>query len=179
MQVCLLHQSQRPLLSLRLSGVHSGEGMAGVFSYESSEIDWCEDNYRHSEHVVESFNTVNWKLFIQETFAVALSAQQLQLKATLWTCDRFNVFPADEQLHFLHYLSHHALPSAPVCQREELGDPPGLGHDDFCRSVLSFFLYLNQLQPYVCKINPRNVLYLWNRLTQYRWNRYHKKCVIK
>lgn len=91
---------------------------------------------------------------------MVLPAQQLQLKATLWTGDRFNVFPADEQLHFLHYLSHHALPSAPVRQREELGDPPGLGHDDFCRSVLSFFLYLNQLQPYVCKINPRNVLYL-------------------
>lgn len=64
--MCLLHQSQRPLSSLRLSGVHSGEGMAGVFSYESSEIDWCEDNYRHSEHVVESFNTVNWKVFIQQ-----------------------------------------------------------------------------------------------------------------
>lgn len=32
--------------------------MAGVFSYESSEIDWCEDNYKHSEHVVEYFNTV-------------------------------------------------------------------------------------------------------------------------
>lgn len=153
MQVCLLHQSQRPLLSLRLSGVHSGEGMAGVFSYESSEIDWCEDNYRHSEHVVESFNTVNWKLFIQETLAVALPAQQLQLKATLWTGDRFNVFPADEQLHFLHYLSHHALPSAPVCQREELGDPPGLGHDDFCRSVLSFFLSLFKPTSAVCLQN--------------------------
>lgn len=29
-----------------------------VFSYESSEIDWCEENYKHSETVAEYFNTV-------------------------------------------------------------------------------------------------------------------------
>uniref|UniRef100_A0A8D0CYT7 Alkaline ceramidase n=1 Tax=Sander lucioperca TaxID=283035 RepID=A0A8D0CYT7_SANLU len=28
--------------------------MAGVFSYESSEIDWCEDNYKYSEHTLHS-----------------------------------------------------------------------------------------------------------------------------
>ncbi|PWA21091.1 hypothetical protein CCH79_00009417, partial [Gambusia affinis] len=33
--------------------------MADVFAYESSELDWCEDNYRYSEHVVEYFNTVS------------------------------------------------------------------------------------------------------------------------
>uniref|UniRef100_A0A3P8SGS1 Alkaline ceramidase n=1 Tax=Amphiprion percula TaxID=161767 RepID=A0A3P8SGS1_AMPPE len=39
--------------------------MAEVFSYESSEIDWCEDNYKHSEHVVEYFNTMsNFVFFI-------------------------------------------------------------------------------------------------------------------
>ncbi|XP_062280723.1 alkaline ceramidase 1 [Scomber scombrus] len=37
--------------------------MAGVFSYESSEIDWCEDNYKHSEHVVEYFNTISSFVF--------------------------------------------------------------------------------------------------------------------
>lgn len=31
-----------------------------MFSYESSEIDWCEDNYKHSEHIVESFNMVSF-----------------------------------------------------------------------------------------------------------------------
>uniref|UniRef100_A0A669B7Q2 Alkaline ceramidase n=1 Tax=Oreochromis niloticus TaxID=8128 RepID=A0A669B7Q2_ORENI len=31
--------------------------------YHSSEIDWCEDNYRHSEHVVESFNTMSSFIF--------------------------------------------------------------------------------------------------------------------
>lgn len=46
-------------LFLCLTGVVSSEKMAGVFSYESSEIDWCEDNYKHSEHVVEYFNTVS------------------------------------------------------------------------------------------------------------------------
>ncbi|XP_031164340.2 alkaline ceramidase 1 isoform X1 [Sander lucioperca] len=40
-------------------GVYSSEKMAGVFSYESSEIDWCEDNYKYSEHVVEYFNTMS------------------------------------------------------------------------------------------------------------------------
>lgn len=42
-----------------LTGVYSSEKMAGAFSYESSEIDWCEENYKHSEHVVEYFNTVS------------------------------------------------------------------------------------------------------------------------
>nr|XP_020458363.1 alkaline ceramidase 1 [Monopterus albus] len=37
--------------------------MAGIFSYESSEIDWCEDNYKHSEHVVEYFNTMSNFIF--------------------------------------------------------------------------------------------------------------------
>lgn len=46
--------------SFRLSGVFSSERMAAVFSYESSEVDWCEDNYKHSEHVVEYFNTVRF-----------------------------------------------------------------------------------------------------------------------
>uniref|UniRef100_A0A672JME4 Alkaline ceramidase n=1 Tax=Salarias fasciatus TaxID=181472 RepID=A0A672JME4_SALFA len=30
---------------------------------KSSEIDWCEDNYRHSEHVVEFFNTMSSFVF--------------------------------------------------------------------------------------------------------------------
>ncbi|XP_023699439.1 alkaline ceramidase 1 isoform X1 [Paramormyrops kingsleyae] len=35
----------------------------GVFSYESSEVDWCEGNYQHSENVVEFFNTVSSFIF--------------------------------------------------------------------------------------------------------------------
>ncbi|XP_028857303.1 alkaline ceramidase 1 [Denticeps clupeoides] len=37
--------------------------MADVFSYQSSEVDWCEDNYRHSENVVEYFNTMSSTVF--------------------------------------------------------------------------------------------------------------------
>ncbi|XP_031430979.1 alkaline ceramidase 1 [Clupea harengus] len=37
--------------------------MAGVFAYESSDVDWCEDNYRHSENVVEYFNTMSSFIF--------------------------------------------------------------------------------------------------------------------
>lgn len=44
--------------SFCLTGFYFSEKMEGIFAYESSEIDWCEDNYRHSEHVVEYFNTV-------------------------------------------------------------------------------------------------------------------------
>ncbi|KAM9386225.1 alkaline ceramidase 1 [Pholidichthys leucotaenia] len=46
-----------------MGGVYSSERVARVFSYESSDIDWCEDNYKHSEHVVESFNTVSSFIF--------------------------------------------------------------------------------------------------------------------
>nr|XP_046247807.1 alkaline ceramidase 1 isoform X2 [Scatophagus argus] len=46
-----------------MGGVFSNDKMATVFSYESSEIDWCEDNYRHSEHVVEYFNTMSSFVF--------------------------------------------------------------------------------------------------------------------
>uniref|UniRef100_A0A8C6NY06 Alkaline ceramidase n=1 Tax=Nothobranchius furzeri TaxID=105023 RepID=A0A8C6NY06_NOTFU len=45
--------------------VYSSKKMADIFAYESSDIDWCEDNYRHSEHVVEYFNTMsNFFFFI-------------------------------------------------------------------------------------------------------------------
>uniref|UniRef100_A0A8C5D4Q3 Alkaline ceramidase n=1 Tax=Gadus morhua TaxID=8049 RepID=A0A8C5D4Q3_GADMO len=37
--------------------------VSGVFAYESSKVDWCEENYRHSEHVVEYFNTVSNLIF--------------------------------------------------------------------------------------------------------------------
>ncbi|XP_066551823.1 alkaline ceramidase 1 isoform X2 [Amia ocellicauda] len=37
--------------------------MAGAFAYESSEVDWCEDNYRHSDSVVEYYNTVSSFIF--------------------------------------------------------------------------------------------------------------------
>ncbi|KAB5567144.1 hypothetical protein PHYPO_G00229410 [Pangasianodon hypophthalmus] len=46
-----------------LRGILSNEKMAGVFSYESSEVDWCEDNYKHSENVVEYFNTMSSFIF--------------------------------------------------------------------------------------------------------------------
>ncbi|KAG7332748.1 hypothetical protein KOW79_004582 [Hemibagrus wyckioides] len=46
-----------------LKGILSYEKMAGVFSYESSEVDWCEDNYKHSENVVEYFNTMSSFIF--------------------------------------------------------------------------------------------------------------------
>ncbi|XP_046728045.1 alkaline ceramidase 1 isoform X2 [Silurus meridionalis] len=46
-----------------LRGILSNEKMAGVFSYESSEVDWCEDNYKHSENIVEYFNTMSSFIF--------------------------------------------------------------------------------------------------------------------
>ncbi|KAM8887932.1 alkaline ceramidase 1 isoform 1-T1 [Synchiropus picturatus] len=42
-----------------MGGICTSEKMGGVFAYESSEIDWCEDNYKYSEHVVEYFNTMS------------------------------------------------------------------------------------------------------------------------
>lgn len=70
LQMCAgYHTLFRP--SLSVTGVYSGEKMTGVFSYESSEIDWCEDNYKHSENVVEYFNTVStiYKELIQVLLA--------------------------------------------------------------------------------------------------------------
>lgn len=42
-----------------LTGIYTREKMSGVFSYESSDIDWCEDNYKQCDYVVEYFNTVS------------------------------------------------------------------------------------------------------------------------
>ncbi|XP_068176119.1 alkaline ceramidase 1 [Antennarius striatus] len=46
-----------------MGGVYSSEKMARVFSYESSDVDWCEDNYKHSENVAEYFNTMSSFIF--------------------------------------------------------------------------------------------------------------------
>ncbi|CAB1331380.1 unnamed protein product [Coregonus sp. 'balchen'] len=51
------------LYSFSPSGFSSSEKMTGVFSYESSYLDWCEANYRHSEHIVEYFNTMSSLFF--------------------------------------------------------------------------------------------------------------------
>lgn len=135
--------------------------MAGVFSYESSEIDWCEDNYKHSEHVAEYFNTVRfmclysssyvdtWFTFfvgwniplIKSLFFFFLNHSQKEDWLISLLCCLIDVFPTDEQLYFLHYISHHALPSAPLCQREEPGDSLSLDHDDICRSVTILLIY--------------------------------------
>uniref|UniRef100_A0A8C7NLA4 Alkaline ceramidase n=1 Tax=Oncorhynchus mykiss TaxID=8022 RepID=A0A8C7NLA4_ONCMY len=55
---------------------YSSEKMTGLFAYESSDLDWCEDNYRHSENIVEYFNTV--KMYLSET--------TLQLTCLLYSC---------------------------------------------------------------------------------------------
>lgn len=32
--------------------------MPSIFAYQSSEVDWCESNFQHSEQVAEFYNTV-------------------------------------------------------------------------------------------------------------------------
>ena len=32
--------------------------MPSIFAYQSSEVDWCESNFQHSELVAEFYNTV-------------------------------------------------------------------------------------------------------------------------
>lgn len=32
--------------------------MSSIFAYQSSEVDWCESNFQHSELVAEFYNTV-------------------------------------------------------------------------------------------------------------------------
>lgn len=32
--------------------------MPSIFAYQSSEVDWCETNFQHSELVAEFYNTV-------------------------------------------------------------------------------------------------------------------------
>ncbi|XP_051759167.1 alkaline ceramidase 1 isoform X3 [Ctenopharyngodon idella] len=62
----LTHTVERAAVDAFLRGIPSFpsfDKMAGVFSYESSEVDWCEDNYKHSENVVEYFNTMSSFIF--------------------------------------------------------------------------------------------------------------------
>ena len=63
--------------------------MSGVFAYESSKVDWCEENYRHSEHVVEYFNTVrniNWLLYdmIRVILTVTVNPKTFSMGCNLW-----------------------------------------------------------------------------------------------
>lgn len=36
----------------------TGAKMSSIFAYQSSEVDWCESNFQHSELVAEFYNTV-------------------------------------------------------------------------------------------------------------------------
>lgn len=107
--------------------------MAKAFAYESSDIDWCEDNYKYSEHVVEYFNTVS----LQKP--ENMEQNIFKPSSTSSTCISFSYlkrlcFPfLDEQLFFLYYLTCYALPATSLRQREELGNSPCLDSDDFCR----------------------------------------------
>lgn len=86
--------------------------------------------------------------------------------------DYLIIFPADKQLFFLHYISHHALPAAPLRQREEPGDPHSLDHDDICRSVdhlsvlVQFIEFLNKLLSpnslWQMNISPSVIVWLKN-----------------
>lgn len=49
------------MLSARYSQRAAGTDcitMPSIFAYQSSEVDWCESNFQHSEQVAEFYNTV-------------------------------------------------------------------------------------------------------------------------
>lgn len=48
----------RLLAARRAGGRWACVTMPSIFAYQSSEVDWCESNFQHSELVAEFYNTV-------------------------------------------------------------------------------------------------------------------------
>ncbi|XP_053149188.1 alkaline ceramidase 1-like [Hemicordylus capensis] len=61
--------------------------MPSIFAYQSAEVDWCEENFKHSEYIAEYYNTVsNIAFFIFPPLMLWLNTQYNSYRSAPLRC---------------------------------------------------------------------------------------------
>jgi len=73
-----------------------------MFAYQSSNVDWCEGNYLHSENVVEYFNTVSLPSTAIQLLLLLLLKMTINVEKCLH--EVFNGIPSMGMLSCCHFV---------------------------------------------------------------------------